>query len=171
MFALLNCSIKIEKWYVTQREAIRQRFRERKIWSQHASRTIRSMIPWHFHDSYEYTTRDVMGISGHTCFPIAKPARIKNIWWGIDETDLVAAIIYIDSFELIFSREFRVRAVRRALRAGNSRKRHVTNHERLRITRAMTSRQKNLRRRPSLLTLICSTAVTRYLSFATIHLF
>lgn len=38
------------------------------------------------------------------------------------ETDLVAAVIYIDPFELIFGRKFRVRAVWRALRAANLRR-------------------------------------------------
>lgn len=93
-------------------------------------------------DSYEHITRNIMRMSVVTRTWINahvlsysqagsyKEYVVKN---RLHKTDLVAAIIYIDSFELIFGREFRVRAVRRTLRAANSRKRHVTIHKRLQM--------------------------------------
>lgn len=57
----------------------------------------------------------------------ASYGRIHNV--GINyETDLAAAaVIYIDSLELIFNRKFRIRAVWRAFRTENRRKRHCYN--------------------------------------------
>lgn len=53
----------------------------------------------------------------------ASYSRTHNVVRIDYETDLAAAaVIYIDPFELIFDREFRVRAVRRAFRTVNLRK-------------------------------------------------
>lgn len=86
--------------------------------------------------SHDYITRDVTGINAVTHTHTDKRVHVLSYSQAsshkeymvrnrLHETDLVAAIIYIDPFELIFGREFRVRAVRRALRAANSRKRYV----------------------------------------------
>lgn len=59
-------------------------------------------------------------------FSIAMSNRTESTQQRIDyETDLVAVVIYIHAFEFIFSRQFRVWAVRRTLRAANKKKNNM----------------------------------------------